>query len=312
MNIDYSLFPNTDGNLGKTKVKIPDGTTVTWPDGDALVGHFIYKDGELCGFVDTGALIANDSKTTTFPYDYVNIKVDKSLEGTMTFNKGTRTKYLTVTYFVDNRPEETIITIRFEDMDEDTKTFLRSATKIINNTLYDADDNVIGTFDTRTLATGSNLINLDLNNYIFETTDGKNPDALFLPYEAPLLVQFNSDLSSLTNGCAMFYYQYHLESFNSDLSSLTNGQNMFYGCSLNDSSIQNIATTINDLTLLNDKTGVVAKIDLGTYENPTNIEDTLEVIRNKGWKVYFNGASYLGPIGLNYKYDNCSHFTQIR
>ena len=312
MNIDYSLFPNTDGNLGKTKVKIPDGTTVTWPDGDALVGHFIYKNGELCGFVDTGALIANDSKTTTFPYDYVNIKLDKSLEGTMTFNKGTRTKYLTVTYFVDNRPEETIITIRFEDMDEETKTFLRSATKIIDNTLYDAEDNVIGTFDTRTLATGSNITKLDFNNLTFETTDGKDPDALFLGFYGEALESFNSDLSSLTNGCAMFLYQQTLESFNSNLSSLTNGEFMFGYCNLSSDSINNIASTINNLTPIENKNGIVPNIDIGTISNFSEINDALNTMMNKGWKVYSNGVRFSGPLGLNYKYDNCTHYTQIQ
>jgi hypothetical protein len=207
MSFDYSLWPNPDGNLGVKKVAIPDGVTVEWPDGDALVGKFVYKDGKLVGFVDNKALVANGSKSTTFPYDYVNIELDKSLEGTLTINKGERTKYLTVTYFVDNRPEEIIVTIRFEDMDEETKTFLRSATKIIDNTLYDAEDNVIGTFDTRTLATGSNITKFDFNNFTFETTDGKDPDALFIASYGVALESFNSDLSSLTNGCTMFFYQ---------------------------------------------------------------------------------------------------------
>jgi hypothetical protein len=235
MSFDYSLWPNPDGNLGVKKVAIPDGVTVEWPDGDALVGKFVYKDGKLVGFVDNKALVANGSKSTTFPYDYVNIELDKSLEGKLTINKGERTKYLTVTYFVDNRPEEIIVTIRFEDMDEETKTFLRSATKIIDNTLYDAENNVIGTFDTRTLATGSNLINFDS----FETSDDKNPDALWLnlnittfeSYNYPLTT-FNSDLSNLTDGTLMFMFSYNLESFNSDLSHLVNGSGMFMGTSI--------------------------------------------------------------------------------
>ena len=57
MNIDYTLYPNAGGILGQTKVQIPDGVTTQWPDGDALVNNFIYKDGKLSGFVDTKALI---------------------------------------------------------------------------------------------------------------------------------------------------------------------------------------------------------------------------------------------------------------
>lgn len=98
MNIDFTLWPNPNGELGKNKVAIPDGVNTFWPEGDALVGNFVYKDDDLVDFVDTKALIVNDSKSTTFPYDYVNIQVDKSLEGVMTFNKGERTKYFTISY----------------------------------------------------------------------------------------------------------------------------------------------------------------------------------------------------------------------
>ena len=97
-NIDYTLWPNANGNLGEIKVQIPDGVNTAWPEGDALVHNFVYNKGHLVGFVDTKVLIANESKSTTFPYDYVNITLDKSLEGVMTFNKGERTKYLTITY----------------------------------------------------------------------------------------------------------------------------------------------------------------------------------------------------------------------
>lgn len=100
MNMDYTLWPNTDGNLGNIKVQIPDGVTTQWPDGDALVNNFIYKDGKLSGFVDTKALIENDSKTTVFPYDYVDITLDKRLESLMTFNAGERCKHLNINYEV--------------------------------------------------------------------------------------------------------------------------------------------------------------------------------------------------------------------
>ena len=98
--MDYTLWPNPDGNLGNIKVQIPDGVTTQWPDGDALVNNFIYKDGKLTGFVDTKALIENDSKTTVFPYDYVDITVDKRLESLMTFNAGERCKHLNINYEV--------------------------------------------------------------------------------------------------------------------------------------------------------------------------------------------------------------------
>lgn len=242
MNIDYSLFPNTDGNLGKTKVKIPDGTTVTWPDGDALVGHFIYKDGELCGFVDTGALIANDSKTTIINYDYFDIELPFT-EGEISITRGERSKYFNVRYNPGSTEEE-IVYIRFEELSDETKTLLRSATTIRDNVLYDGNDNVIGEFNTDALLTCHNLVinengepALDESTEMPLTTDGKPMDILFTGIDFTgqskdiKLVTFDSDLSSLTNAVYMFMSCENLTSFNGDLSSLTYGAVMFYHCS---------------------------------------------------------------------------------
>ena len=88
-NLQNSIWPNTDGNLGNIKVQIPTGTdndTIKWPTGDALVHNFVFNEGKLVGFVDTKALIANSSKTTTFPYEYVNISLPSITEGEMTYN----------------------------------------------------------------------------------------------------------------------------------------------------------------------------------------------------------------------------------
>lgn len=99
-NIDYTLWPNTDGELGKIKVAIPTNAE-DWPAGDALVGNFVYNDGKLAGFVDTKALILNESATTTFPYDYVDIYLSSIQEGTLTVNRGERCKYLNVKFYND-------------------------------------------------------------------------------------------------------------------------------------------------------------------------------------------------------------------
>ena len=97
-NIDYTLWPNTDGNLGNIKISIPDSVTTTWPEGDALVGNFVYKDGLLSGFVDTKALIVNESRSTAFPYDYVNIHLDSIFKGDIRVKGGAKPEYLIVTY----------------------------------------------------------------------------------------------------------------------------------------------------------------------------------------------------------------------
>lgn len=231
MKIDYTLWPNANGNLGEIKTPIPDGVTTQWPEGDALVGNFVYKDGLLSGFVDTKALVANELGETTINYDFVDVKFDSIVDGTMVINQGPRCKYFTVSvapYVPDF--------ISFEEMSEDDKTLLRSATKIVNDVLYDADDNEIGTYKTINLTSGSNIV-LEGNSTIL-STDGKAKDALFTPNdiensvssfrEIPLTT-FESSLASLKNGQYMFNSS-NLTTFIGDLSSLENGEYMFQGC----------------------------------------------------------------------------------
>lgn len=97
--LENSIWPNPDGPLGFNKVAIPDGVNTLWPDGDALIGNVVYKNGLISGFVDTKVLVLNDSATTTIPYDYVDITLDSIEEGGLTINKGERCKYLNVKYF---------------------------------------------------------------------------------------------------------------------------------------------------------------------------------------------------------------------
>ncbi len=92
--LQNKLWPNTDGNLGKIKVQIPAGTADDpWPEGDALVGNFVYKNGKLVGFIDTAALIPNESGETTIPYDTINTKFPGILKDTFIINAGERCKY---------------------------------------------------------------------------------------------------------------------------------------------------------------------------------------------------------------------------
>ena len=94
--LQNSIWPNTDGKLGTIKTEIPDGTTNPWPDGDALIGKFVYKNDRLVGFVDTKALTLNDSKKTTIDYDYVEISLPCISEGDLTVTRGSRSKYFNV------------------------------------------------------------------------------------------------------------------------------------------------------------------------------------------------------------------------
>lgn len=98
--LENSIWPNTDPDspLGVIKVQIPDGINTLWPDGDALIGNVVYKNGLISGFVDTKALTLNKSGATTIPYDYVDIALDHSMENNLTINKGERCKYLNIKY----------------------------------------------------------------------------------------------------------------------------------------------------------------------------------------------------------------------
>ena len=230
MNIDFTLWPNPDGELGVNKVTIPTGIgDDTWPEGDALINNVVYKDGKISGFVDTKALIANSSNSTTFPYDYVNIQVDKSLEGVMTFNKGERTKYFTITYTGSSNSGETFdfVIIDFNSTDTETINTIRTAKRVVDNKLYDADDNLIGTIDTSKIEVGGVVVDEEI-----EAGDGLFCNLDSIGEERRLILsEFNSDLSSLRDGIAMFTGNTNLTSFNVDLPKLTNGDCMFALCS---------------------------------------------------------------------------------
>ena len=160
MKINYDLW-NTTGE----SITIPTNAE-DWPAGDALVGNFVYNQGKLAGFIKTSALVANSSKSTTFPYDYVNITVDKSLEGVMTFNKGERTKYFTVSYTTSPNTDGgsfDYVIVDFTTTDQTTIDTVRSAYRVVNKKMYDEDGNVIGTWDTSKLEVGGIF---DMQNYV--------------------------------------------------------------------------------------------------------------------------------------------------
>ena len=110
-------------------------------------------------------------------------------------------------------------------------------------------------------------------------------------YYCSRLNTFNADLSSLGYGYCMFASCSELTSFNSDLRSLTNGFGMFENCKLNESSIQNIANTINDVTDISSK----PVITIGAEHSLEELTDTermsLATIMEKGWTVQFGNTS---------------------
>lgn len=231
-NLQNSIWPNAGGTLGQIKVQIPDGVTTTWPTGDALVHNFVFNKGKLVGFVDTKALIANDSKTTIFPYEYVNISLPSIAEGEMTYN------YDQCAYVVLNGkvlkgdvPMEiitkkyigckTVADIKAVDPNYLTTDIIDGVWKeglcdLVDSTVNDSYGAEEGMFTYSNLAEiSSNLSSLENGYHMFKGT---------------YLTHFDIDLSSLTTANNMFRGCYSLTTFSSDLSSLENGYHMFSNC----------------------------------------------------------------------------------
>ena len=206
-NLQNSIWPNAGGTLGQIKVQIPDGVTTTWPEGDALVGNFVFNKGKLVGFVDTKALIANDSKSTTFPYEYVNIQVDKSLEGVMTFNGCAKPEYLIITYTESVNTGDTVVL----------------------GTKYLGCKNI-----NEIKAIDPDYLTNDIVDGVWTQSLADVEDGTELFSSARALVSFYSDLSNLTilsnvsnANKYIFSNCSSLTTFEANLSSLKNAQGMF-------------------------------------------------------------------------------------
>ena len=279
--LQNSIWPNSGGKLGEIKVAIPDGVTTTWPEGDALVGNFVYNQGKLVGFVDTKALILNDSATTTINYDFVDVTFDSIEEGTLTINRGPRSKYFTVRYGIsvegDGEQGGTVITFKYKGCK--TVDDIKAVDADYKNT-----DIVDGVWSEGLgdLENSQNMFYHCYNLIAFSSdlsslTNGQNMFG-----GCTNLTTFTSDLSSLTNGQNMFQFCENLTSFSSDssgspvnLSSLTNGQNMFYGCS-------KLTTFSSDLSSLTD-----GMYMFGGCNNLTTFTSDLSSLTN-GYNMFYH------------------------
>ena len=256
-NLENSIWPNTDGNLGNIKVEIPDGVTTKWPEGDALVDNFVYQEGKLVGFVDTKALINNSSKSSNIPYDYVKIHLENVSEGDIVFNLAPNTENFTVTYgspFTEQvfkyKGCTTVAEVKTVDPDYLTNDIVDGAW---TESLGDLTNGINMFHNCSNLTTfSSNLSSLEYGYYMFMgcsalTTFDADLSSLMkceqMFWGCSNLTSFSSDLPSLTEGQYMFIGCSALTSFSSDLSKLTNGYNMFREC-------DNLATFNSNLSKL--------------------------------------------------------------
>lgn len=319
--LQNSIWPNTEGNLGSIKVQIPDGVNTFWPEGDALVHNFVYKDGVLVGFVDTKALSVNDSKSSAINYDYVNIHLASIKEGDITFNRGERSKYFNVTYGSGNSGDTIILGTKYlgcktvadvNNIDANYQTndivdglWSQSLADLSDGKEMFASCHNLISFksDLSSLTDGSGMFIDCYNLYKFDTDLSSLKFGLMMFSLCENLTSFNGDLSSLKLGSNMFEGCSNLTSFNSNLSNLgtyfdssgmlpsyqtdSPAYNMFYGCKLDTASIQNIADTIGTP---NFTTGI--HIGIGNSEPNTQENDAFYKMASKHWVIYVNGKIY--------------------
>lgn len=210
---------------GTNKVDI---STITWPVGDKLVSPFVYQNGELVGFVDTKALTVSGSATTTMNYNHIEADFASISEGKLTVNAPNAT-VKKFSWAISTSGDESFdfVIIDFNTTDQETINTVRTAKRVVDNKLYDADDNLIGTWDTSKIEVGGIYDPQAMN------LDGLfcNIDATTMGQRDLIISEFNSNLSSLSDGSSMFAYC-PLASFSSNLSSLTDGIWMFSSCPL--------------------------------------------------------------------------------
>lgn len=210
--------------LGTNKVDI---STVTWPTGDKLISPFVYDENDkLVGFVDTKAMTVSGSATTTMNYSHIEADFSSISEGSLTIDAPNAT-VKKFTWAISTGGSETFdfVIIDFNTTDQETINTVRTAKRVVDNKLYDANGGLIGTIDTSKIEVGG----------IFDE-EVPFADGLFCNFTVEgnergfVLSEFNSDLSSLRDGTAMFPACFNLTSFDSDLPKLTNGSNMFNSC----------------------------------------------------------------------------------
>ena len=241
--------------MGNIKVQIPTGIgDDKWPEGDALVGNFVYRNGKLAGFVDTKALTVNNSKSTVINYDYFDIELPFT-EGEISINRGERSKYFNVRYNPIN-DDNVIATIKYKgcktlkdvkavDPDYMTNDIVDGVWSEGLGDLEQGNENgwyVLGMFAScpELVSFSSDLSSLMFGESMFDSCDNLTSfnanlpsliDGYLMFYGCSNLVSFSSDLHNLMNGEHMFVDCANLTSFSSDLHNLTNGEYMFYGCS---------------------------------------------------------------------------------
>ena len=294
--LSNSIWPNgmkTDSEgyacfypLGDNKTPIPTSSS-EWPKGNKLVSPFVYQDDKLVGFCDTKAMTVSGSGSTTMPYTHIEADFASIEEGKLVINApNATTKKFTWAVVPTSDGSFDYVFVDFNTTDQETINAVRTAYRVVDKKMYDEDGNVIGTWDTSKLEVSGVI---DLENEIvdgvyfsFDPSTFEERGIILTEFDSDLsslteggimfcacfkLTTFTSDLSSLTDGCSMFSSCFNLTTFTSDLSSLTVGENMFYSCS-------SLTTFTSDLSSLTNSYGMFDGCKLNA-SSVKNIIDTI-------------------------------------
>ena len=298
-NLQNSIWPNEGGTLGQIKVQIPDGVNTFWPEGDALVGNFVYKDGKLAGLVDTKALTINDSKSTIIDYDYFDTELPFT-EGEITITRGPRSKYFNVRYSVSN-DDDVVITLKYKGC----KTLDDIKAVDPNYLTNDIIDGVWkeGLGDLEQGDYGDNNGGMfyccnALTTFTSDLSSLKNANRMF--GNCSNLDSFSSELPSLTNGESMFSGCYNLTTFNSNLSSLTNGYEMFANCALTSWNI-NLSSLTNGWSMFRNCPLTSWNIDLSSLTDGVGMFEFCVALEsfNSDLSSLTNGSYMFGDCKLD-------------
>lgn len=241
--LDNSIWPNLNGELGSITTPIPDGVTVKWPDGDALVGNFVYKDGKLVGFVDSKALIPNDTKSSNLPYDCVHTSFERILDGDFTFD-GTRKNHFEIkcsdlVNFAKINLSEILSDVKFViDLDDSSENKLVVHTDRVDESKLEEVSTTLSNVLPVNIEVAQYNHNIeiswrDINKYAACVTKADmwavNPDyANDLTSDGEwvyLLSSFNGN--SWHDG--LFFQNYKIKKINIELPAMRHGDAMFYG-----------------------------------------------------------------------------------
>ena len=232
--------------IGTNKTPIPVASS-DWPTGDKLISPFVFQNDELVGFIDTKAMTVSGNTTITMPYTHIEADFSSIEEGTLTVNAPNATvkKFKwAVSTSGDESFDFDFVIIDFTTTDQETINTVRTAKRVVNNKLYDVEDNLIGTWDSSKIEVGGTYdLETDITDGLFCNFD--NMDMYGGNERGLVLSEFNSNLSSLRDGTGMFAGCSQLTTFTSNLSSLTIGQEMFERCS-------NLTTFTSNLSSLTD------------------------------------------------------------